>query len=414
MKANIKLSIILLGIALAFSFSSCERIKFDEDENAGVNRSRAILQEYETDGGDFAFLKSVIGRTNQEAIDYVTQNGYVENDANSLTIHYIDSGVDTISKILSLHFEREDFLNMQNAEMMVRCNNFDTLSAIFKQWFLEIRNSSSFPLLVREKYSMRTNAHQYLYFDTPEQLLDALESIDQPIDDVSVSFSANDSQAYEYSLTMRYDIYNYSTPAVYMQIINERVNTPLSEVPTVNLTEEYLGKDILIAKVDYMTFEYGGFCSTNVTNKQNEGNEIPFFGDYMSPSDGGYVKLYYRDESNLLMYGTIIWNGCGELIYPNAFVKGGNVDTYVPEYTMKRSLLFPSDRISYIDADGNYVQDVDESDNDLGYIWQTLSAQEEFMSYYEQTAKKVAVFLYAPSVGVGDPYEWYYMVFVER
>ena len=134
----------------------------------------------------------------------------------------------------------------------------------------------------------------------------------------------------------------------------------------------------------------------------------------MSPSDGGYVKLYYRDESNLLMYGTIIWNGCGELIYPNAFVKGGNVDTYVPEYTMKRSLLFPSDRISYIDADGNYVQDVDESDNDLGYIWQTLSAQEEFMSYYEQTAKKVAVFLYAPSVGVGDPYEWYYMVFVER
>ncbi len=414
MNTNLKLSVILLGIAFAFSFSSCERIQFDEDENAGVNRSRAILQEYETDGGDFAFLKSVIGRTNQEAIDYVTQNGYVENDANSLTIHYIDLGVDTISKILSLHFEREDFLNMQNAEMMVRCNNFDTLSAIFKQLFLEIRNSSSFPLLVREKYSMRTNAHQYLYFDTPEQLLDALESIDQPIDDVSVSFSANDSQAYEYSLTMRYGIYNYSTPAVYMQIINERVNTPLPEVPTVNLTEEYLGKDILIAKVDYMTFEYGGFFSMNVTNKQNEGNEIPFLADYMSPGDFGYIKLYYHDESNLLMDGSIVWAGCGELNFPETFVKGGNIDTYVPEYTMKRSLLFPSDRISYIDADGSYVQDVDESDNDLGYIWQTLSAQEEFMSYYEQTSKKVAVFLYAPSVGIGNPYDWYYMVFVER
>lgn len=410
MKANIKLSIILLGIALAFSFSSCERIKFDEDETADINRSRAILQEYETDGGDFVFLKSLIGMEVTAYDEYLTTNGYEECEYNNnLSAKYTDTRVDSISKYLFVHFGYDD--RVPNVEMKLESSDIDTLSAIFKKWLLEILHSSSYPLLVRESYSMRNGNNGYQYVDTPEQILEALESVDPSSDNISFTFSANDSQAYKYSLHLRYGQWN---PSVYMQIINERVNNPLPEVPTVNLTDEYLGKDILIAKVDYMSFEYGGFYSMNVTNKQNEGNEIPFLAEYMSPSDFGYIKLYYHDESNLLMDGSIIWAGCGALNFPETFVKGNSSGTYVPEYTMKYGLSFPSERISYIGVDGTYAQDVDESDNDLGYIWQTLSAQEEFMSYYEQTSKKVAVYLYQPSVGVGDPYEWYYMVFVER
>ncbi|MBQ5458878.1 MAG: hypothetical protein IIT61_09190, partial [Bacteroidales bacterium] len=297
-----------------------------------------------------------------------------------------------------------------NAALSVKNDDFDTLFAVFKNWLLDMRNSSSYLQLNRTSYEYSIGwGNGYQSFDSPEQFLDALESL-QSIDDINqASFAAYDNEAYWYSLDL-----SGHMKGVYLQIRNERINNPLPEVPTVNLTEEYLEKDILIAKVDYMTFEYGGFYSMNVTNKQNEGNEIPFLADYMSPGDFGYIKLYYRDQSNLLMDGSIIWAGCGELNFPETFVKGNSSNTYVPEYTMKRGLSFPSDRISYIDADGSYVQDVDESDNDLGYIWQTLSAQDEFMSYYEQTSKKVAVYLYQPSVGVGDPYEWYYMVFVER
>lgn len=409
MKANIKLSIILLGIALAFSFSSCERIKFDEDETADINRSRAILQEYETDGGDFVFLKSLIGRTNQGAIDFVTQNGYVEDEgqSNSSRKVFFDAETDSISKRLTLYQEGQ---YLQNVALTVKNNDFDTLFAVFKNWLLDMRNSSSYLQLNRTSYEYSIgwgNGSQN--FNSPEELLAALESLPPTSDFINASFAAYDNEAYWYNLSLMGNM-----KGVYLQIMNERVNNPLPEVPTVNLTEEYLGKDILITKVDYMTFEYRGFYSMNVTNKQNEGNEIPFLADYREPGDFGYIKLYYRDESNLLMDGSIIWAGCGELNFPETFVKGSNSSTYVPEYTMKRGLSFPSDRISYIDDDGSYVQDVDESDNDLGYIWQTLSAQEEFMSYYEQTSKKVAVYLYTPSLGVGDPYDAYYMVFVER
>lgn len=404
MKANIKLSVILLGIAFAFAFSSCERIQLNEDENADLNRSRAILQEYETDGGDFVFLKSLLGRPNQEAIDYITQHGYVESETQN---KYEDATTDSISKILTLYQEGQ---YLQNVALTVKNNDFDTLFAVFKNWLLDMRNSSSYLQLNRTSYEYRIGwGNGYQNFNSPEELLAALESLPPTSDFINASFAAYDNEAYWYSLSLMGRM-----NGVYLQIMNERINNPLPEVPTVNLTEEYLGKDILIAKVDYMTFEYGGFYSMNVTNKQNEGNEIPFLADYMSPGDFGYIKLYYRDQSNLLMDGSIIWAGCGELNFPETFVKGNSSNTYVPEYTMKRGLSFPSDRISYIDADGSYVQDVDESDNDLGYIWQTLSAQDEFMSYYEQTSKKVAVYLYTPSVGVGNPYDAYYMVFVER
>lgn len=408
MKANIKLSVILLGIVLAFSFSSCERIKFDEDETADINRSRAILLEYETDGGDFVFLKSLIGRTNQGAIDFVTQNGYVEDEgqSNSSRKVFFDAETDSISKRLTLYQEGQ---YMQNLSLSVKNNDLDTLFAVFKKWLLEISNSTSYPLLVRKNYKMSNGWYSgNQYFDTPEQLIDAAESI-YPQDSIYLYFSGNDNQAYAYTLLMDYR----SAKTAYMTIENFRVNNPLPDVPTVTLTDEYLDKDILIAKVDYVTFEYEGFYSMNVTNKQNEGNEIPFLVDYVETDTYGHVKIYYRDESNLLMYGDKILMGTGELHFPDTFVKGGSSETYVPEYTMKQGLEYPgSDRISYINNNGIYTTDInpDFHETDLHYIWQTLSECEEFMSFFEQTTKKVAVYPYTN----GYFYDWSYFVFVER
>ena len=47
-------------------------------------------------------------------------------------------------------------------------------------------------------------------------------------------------------------------------------------------------------------------------------------------------------------------------------------------------------------------------------IWQSVSKMESFQWFYSRTQKKVAVYLYTPSVGMGDPADWYYLVFVEN
>ena len=47
-------------------------------------------------------------------------------------------------------------------------------------------------------------------------------------------------------------------------------------------------------------------------------------------------------------------------------------------------------------------------------VWKTISKQPEFQHYYNKTDKKVAVFLYMPSMGTGNPADWDFFIFVEK
>jgi hypothetical protein len=189
-----------------------------------------------------------------------------------------------------------------------------------------------------------------------------------------------------------------------MQIINSRAEQPSDDFTESDLHETDLQKHILISKVDYLTFRYKGFYVLNVTHKLNSGDEIPFVSQYQSPGDFGYIKLFYRNTDNLLMDGTIVWAGCGHLNFPNNFRAGLPMDNGLP---------YPGQsRIAFIDDGGNYMTVTDE--RELQYIWQSLSRQKEFQHYYGNSSKKVAVYLYTPSVGVGNPADAYYLVFTEQ
>jgi hypothetical protein len=142
----------------------------------------------------------------------------------------------------------------------------------------------------------------------------------------------------------------------------------------------------------------------NVSGKTNNGDLIPITSEYMSPGDFGFIKLYYRDKTNLLLDGTIVWSGCGKLSFPESFRAG------LPE---KEALPFPGvERFARLSAGGQYVETADEWE--MKHIWQSVSYQKEFQHYYGNSNKKVAVYLYAPSVGMFNPYVAYYLVFVEQ
>lgn len=397
---NLKISVMLVGFALAFSFVACERESIIPPQNENPTQGREIQEVYPA--GDFAFLRAIIGMEKQEAIDYLTQHGYVENESHS----YNDTEADSITKRIGLNYRNND-VKVPNASISIGCENFDTLSIIFKKWLLEFKHSDAYPIMVRTTYDVQIDNEAEPNINSLEQLIEILPTF-HPTTRAWVYFYGIDNRGYWYHFYIDWE--NEISKYIGMQIINERVNEPLPDVPTVNLTDEYLDKDILIAKVDYMTFEYRGFYSMNVTNKLSEGNEIPFFADYMSPGDDGYIKLYYRDESNLLMFGTIMWMGCGVLHFPETFVKGNSSETHITGNSQ-----YPgNEKISFINDNGIYTMEINHTETDLHYVWQTLSDCEEFMSYYNQTHKKVAVYPYTPSVGVGDPYDWYYLVFVER
>ena len=336
---------------------------------------------------DFTLLKACIGKSQSEAAALLTEHGFVAGDSNIFL--KTENGVTKEAKIYS----------MGNVALTLKDSDFDILKPGFVQWMNEIRNSVSYTNLVRKSFNLCTgweNGNQH--FDSPEALLDALAPV--PLaDGLTAGFYGNDFYANRYSLVLMPDLCG-----VYMQIINHLAGQPSNDFTESDLQETDLQKHILISKVDYLTFRYKGFYALTVTNKLNSGTEIPFVSQYQGPGDFGYIKLFYRNTDNLLMDGSIVWAGCGELNFPNNFRAGLPMDNGLP---------YPGQsRISFINNGGHYETVTDE--RDLQYIWQSVSRQKEFQHYYRNSSKKVAVYLYTPSEGIGNPADAYYLVFTEQ
>ena len=344
-------------------------------------------EEPEPITNDFTLLKACIGKSQSEAAALLTEHGFTPEEDNKFL--KTENGVTKEAKIYS----------SGNAALTIINNDFDILKQFFGQWMNEIRSSAAYTHLVRSSFSLSTGWNNgYQYFNTPEELLAALAPVPSA-GGMSASFSGNDFYVNEYSLVLMPDL-----DGVFMQIVNPRVGQPSGDFTESDLQETDLQKHILISKVNYLTFRYKGFYALNVTDKLNSGDEIPFLSQYQSPGDFGYIKLFYRNTNNLLMDGSIIWMGCGNLNFPDHFRAGLPMDNGLP---------YPGQsRIAFINDGGHYETVTDE--RELQYIWQSVSRQKEFQHYYGNSSKKVAVYLYTPSVGVGNPAEAYYLVFTEQ
>lgn len=386
-KRNIPQHILLFaGLFLTLCLAACthEPIEPLPSEPQPINYTPEVPEPITN---DFTLLKACIGKSLSEAAALLTEHGFVAGDSNIFL--KTENGVTKEAKIYSIG----------NVALTLKDSDFDILKPGFVQWLNEIRNSVSYTNLVRKSFNLCTgweNGNQH--FDSPEALLDALAPV--PLaDGLTAGFYGNDFYANRYSLVLMPDL-----SGVFMQIINSRAGQPSDDFTESDLQETDLQKHILISKVDYLTFRYKGFYALTVTNKLNSGTEIPFVSQYQGPGDFGYIKLFYRNTNNLLMDGSIIWSGCGELNFPNNFRAGLPMDNGLP---------YPGQsRISFINDGGHYETVTDE--RDLQYIWQSVSRQKEFQHYYGNSSKKVAVYLYTPSVGIGNPADAYYLVFTEQ
>ncbi len=336
---------------------------------------------------DFTLLKVCLGKSFSEITTLLTEHGFAAGDGGKFL--KTENG---LTKEVKIH-------SMSNVEMILRENDFDTLKQGFVQWMGEIVHSVSYTNWVRKYFSLSYGwGNGYQYFNTSEEFLAALAPVPYA-GGMSASFGGNDSYANRYSLVLM-----PSLNGVYMQIINHLAGQPSNDFTESDLQQQDLSKHILISKVDYLTFRYKGFYALKVTDKLNKGDEIPFVSDYHAPSDFGYIKLYYRNTDNLLMDGSIVWSGCGALTFPDHFRAGLPMDAGLP---------YPGQsRFAYINDGGHYETVTDEEE--LKYIWKSVSKQKEFQHYYANSSKKVAVYLYTPSVGVGDPADAYYLVFTEQ
>ena len=348
-------------------------------------------EEPEAVTNDFTLVKACIGMPEEEAEKLLTQQGYSEEEAQMYYRKYIrtESGVTK-----EVHLSAPTY-----AAMVTHNDDYTVLKAVFKQWIQELRQSKSYSNLIRASYSLRVGWDSgKLSFNSPEELLAALDTVTS-FENISASFYGNDIYSNQYELALVTNL-----KGVFMDINNPRAGQASDDFTESDLKESDLRKDILISKVDYVTFQYKGFYALNVSGKTNEGELIPVIADYQAPSDFGFIKLYYQSTENLLLNGTIVWNGCGKLAFPERFRAG---------LPVQERILYPGmERFARLGENGKYIETIDEGE--MQHIWQSVSYQKEFQHYFGNSTKKIAVYLYAPSVGMFDPYSAYYLVITEQ
>ena len=358
-----------------------------------ITPSQPIVPTEETKSvtNDFELVKACVGMQEEDAINLLMQQGYSHEDVQK---YYQKFNLTENNVTKEVHISAPTY-----AAMTVHNDDYTILKFVFKQWIQEMRRSKAYNNLVRASYSLSVGwGNGKLSFNTPEELLAALDTITSA-EDISASFNGNDNDANRYELVLATYL-----KGVYMDINNPRAGQPSDDFTESNLNESDLNKHILISKVDYLTFQYKGFYALNVLDKENDGSLIPIISEYQSPGDFGFIKLYYNNTDNMLLNGTIVWNGCGALTFPESFRAGLPVSEGIP---------YPGiEHFARLNEEGTYVETNNE--REMQHIWQSVSYQKEFQHYYGNSTKKVAVYLYAPSVGLFNPYEAYYLVLTEQ
>jgi hypothetical protein len=117
--------------------------------------------------------------------------------------------------------------------------------------------------------------------------------------------------------------------------------------------------------------------------------------------------LYYDELNEKLFEGTIIWMGTGKMSYPskmdasNKFSKTSN------------NLTMPSiDEFEYVKF--NEFSNIPDTIN-YESIWKSIDNLKIVSSYRNSNpTEKIYLFLYTPSVGVGNPADWDWYVILKN
>jgi hypothetical protein len=160
---------------------------------------------------------------------------------------------------------------------------------------------------------------------------------------------------------------------------------------------------VILLKVDFQTNEFEG------------GKELEFSASgsftisstYTPPGDFGDIQLYYSELNEKIFDGTIIWSGTGETLYPEEIDLPENFVTInenleVPESSMFEEVIY--DEFAY------YPEDIDYSS-----IWNSISNLELVKNYRSTNPQgKINLFLYTPSIGVGNPADWDWYIYIKN
>ncbi|MDR0698018.1 MAG: hypothetical protein LBG28_02185 [Tannerella sp.] len=123
--------------------------------------------------------------------------------------------------------------------------------------------------------------------------------------------------------------------------------------------------------------------------------------EYNSPGDFGDVTWYDKTTNTRLFAGTIIGMGKGERTFPE---KNDSPDSYT-------KLDFSSKKPQFISLYHDKYDNMANPEVDYLPIWNAIKDLQD--TSWSTDSTPAYIYLYRPSVGVGDPKDWYWIVFMK-
>ena len=348
---------------------------------------------------EFALVKYSVGKSYRYFKESAGSWGLVPKPNREGRFLKQENGYNKEFSVWTIGYDYNDTNVIYEGSLYVNVQNFDTMKSVFKRWLAEFRAVTNLKNMVRVGFSSSADNVKKSYEDFDSFMADVDRLQFQ--NELSMYAQLVENNGFEYHFTFCWRQY---VKGLEVQVSNRLA---LRKEPELPMVDSIVGKenDILVMKVDYMTFKFMGYSTVKIADALSDADTIPFCTEYKDPCDFGYIKLYYgrKDSGNLLFNGSIVWAGCGKMEYPKDFVtcRSNMMDIIYPGQS----------RFSFFDGGSHYTV---TDEYELKRIWQTITPMEAFQWYYGRTAKKVAVYLYTPSVGMGDPADGYYLVFVEN
>lgn len=164
-----------------------------------------------------------------------------------------------------------------------------------------------------------------------------------------------------------------------------------------NNDEPKAGNRIFTYAIDYTTNKFlGGY---KVVLPQHI-DSLEIVCDYKAPGDFGSVALFEKTTGTELFAGTIIWMGKGKRTFPEQ-IKPPSLYT-----KLKIPSPMPDFRTPNHNKDQAYDTGIDYKD-----IWNAIKYLQEVN--WLTSSSQAYIYLYQPSVGVGDPADWYWLIFLK-
>ena len=158
--------------------------------------------------------------------------------------------------------------------------------------------------------------------------------------------------------------------------------------------------NVLVLKVDYNTNQFEG--GKELTFADTASN-MSITNQYVAPGDFGSIKLKYQELNEILFDGTIVWAGLGQVNYPQNLLNANQFDR-----------VMTTDYVTPVSGFEN-VYNPDNTVYNYNAIWTSVQGLVKVRQYlYSNPNATVKIFLYTPSVGVGNPADWDWYIFMKN